>query len=159
MQRKKWILAAALAAALMMAWGQVALAGSHQDRKLKSVGQVGRLIELDDGSLWRVLNPEDQEIAYTWLPYQDISVIGGNQLLNEHTGQRIDAQKVQAPGRGRTRAAPSNPSPRPAAPGQGAEQDRGLLKKVLERLEALEAKLQVMDWRLRKLEKEALARP
>lgn len=171
MKRCKILLAASLALVIMIAWSPASFAQTSDGLKIKNVKQVGRVIELTDGSIWSITNPDDQEIAYNWLPYQDISVLNGNELRNNHTGQRIDAKMIQGASAPKAAAAPSStptysvqvegkPGPGPSAPAaRPPSVDLQLLEKILKRLDSLEAKLQVMDWRLRKIEKESMNKP
>ncbi len=167
----KLFLAASLVLVLITAWSQASFAQLGDSLKISSVKQVGRTIELTDGSIWSIENPDDQEIAYRWLPYQDISVLNGNELRNNHTGQRIDAKMVQKATATQAAAVPSStptysvqvegkPGPGPATPAaRQPAADLQLLDKILKRLDSLEAKIQVMDLRLRKIEKESLGKP
>jgi hypothetical protein len=162
---------ASLVLVLLAAWNLPAAAQVSEGHKIKKVSEVGRVIELQDGSIWSIQNPEDWEIAYRWLPFQDISVINGNELRNDHNGERVDAKMTQEPTRPKAAEAPSStptypvqvtgkPGPGPSAPAaMQPSADRKLLEKILKRLDTLDAKIQVMDWRLRKIEKEALSKP
>ncbi len=169
MKLSKWLLTVFVVFALIAAYGSVALAQTSEGHKIKKVREVGRFIELQDGSVWSILNPEDQVIAYGWLPFQNISVLNGNELRNDHNGERIDADRIQGPTMPKASAAPSStpvysekvagkPHPVQPSPRQSSA-DQKLLKKILERLDTLDAKIQVMDWRLRKIEKETLGKP
>jgi len=147
-----------------------AQAETSEGHKIKNVKESGQLIELYDGSSWQIINPEDQEIAYTWLPYQSVSVINGKVLRNDHTGQRIDAKMIQEPIRPKASvpsSTPTYPTAAGARPGSGAMApaaaqppvERKMLEQIMKRLDTLDAKMQVMDWRLRKLEKDVINRP
>ncbi|KMY68676.1 hypothetical protein AAU61_03385 [Desulfocarbo indianensis] len=147
-----------------------AQAETSEGHKIKSVKESGQLIELYDGSSWQIINPADQEIAYGWLPYQSVSVLNGKELRNDHTGQRIDAKMIQEPVRPKASAPSSTPTYPAAAAGRSgaggmataAAQppvERKMLEQIMKRLDTLDAKLQVMDWRLRKLEKDVISKP
>lgn len=165
----KWWLTAFAIAALMAASGNPALAQVSEGHKIKDVKEVGRIIELQDGSVWSIINPDDQEIAYNWLPFQNVSILNGNELRNDQTGQRIDAKMTQEPTRPKAAEAPSSTpvypqkvvgKPYPVQPAaRQPSMDQQLLQKILDRLDTLDAKIQVMDWRLRKIEKETIGKP
>lgn len=170
MRPGKWFIGAILALALVAFLGTMAMAKVSAGHKIKSVKQVGRVIELQDGSVWSIENPDDQEIAYQWLPFQDISILNGKVLRNDHTGERIDANMIQESSK--PKAADAVPSSTPVykekvagkpymvKPGEAPPSpDQKVLKEILRRLDALDAKMQVMDWRLRKLEKETMGKP
>jgi hypothetical protein len=171
MRLTRLFITACLALALVAALITTAAAEVSEGHKIKKVKQVGRIIELQDGSVWSIQNPDDQDIAYRWLPFQDISILNGKELRNDHTGERIDAKMTQEPTRPKAAAAPSSTptypvkvegklGPGPSAPAaQRPSVDQQLLEKILKRLDALDAKIQVMDWRLRKMEKENLSKP
>jgi hypothetical protein len=164
-------LVAAVAAALCLALP--AAAETEEGFKIKAVREVGYKIELNDGSVWKVPNPADQEIAYNWLPYQDVAIIDGKTLLNEHRGERIDAEMTQPPvsaaggAAGAASATPQYPASSaaagaaaaPAAPAAVPPKLEKKLDTILDRLESLDAKIQVMDWRLRQLESERMVKP
>jgi hypothetical protein len=167
-------LIAALAATLCLALP--AAAKTEEGFKIKAVREVGYKIELNDGSVWKVPNPADQEIAYNWLPYQDVAIIDGKTLLNEHRGERIDAEMTQPPvsaggaagaSAGAASATPQYPASAasagaaaaPAAPAAVPPKLEKKLDTILDRLESLDAKIQVMDWRLRQLESERMVKP
>ena len=167
----KFFVMASLVLALLAAWSPMAGAQVSEGHKIKRVKEVGRVIELQDGSIWSIQNPDDQEIAYRWLPFQDISVLNGNELRNDHNGERVDAKRLQEPTQPKASEVPSStptypvqvagkPGPGPSAPAAVQPSvNRQLLEKILKRLDTLDAKIQVMDWRLRKMEKETLNKP
>jgi hypothetical protein len=171
--RLHWLYMAAVAAAAVCL-ALPAAAENQEGFKVKAVREVGYQIALSDGSVWKVPNPDDQEIAYNWLPYQDILIEDGNTLINAHRGERVYAEMVQPPVSAEGTAAPSAtpqysassaasggqaapaPAPAPAAVPPELEQK---LDRILDRLEALDGKIQVMDWRLRQLESEGMVKP
>jgi hypothetical protein len=170
MKPGKWFISAIMILVLVSAMGTLALADVSEGHKLKKVKQVGRVVELQDGSVWSILNPDDQEIAYRWLPFQNISVLNGNELRNDHTGERIDAKLLQEATK--PKAADAVPSSTPVYSANAAGKpgmtkpaqaqsstDQKILKEILRRLDTLDAKIQVMDWRLRKIEKETMGKP
>jgi hypothetical protein len=170
MKPGKWFISAITILALAAFFGTAAMAEVSEGHKIKSVKQVGRVIELQDGSEWSIENPDDQEIAYQWLPFQDISILKGNVLRNDHTGERIDAKMLQEATK--PKAADAKPSSTPVysekvvgkpymvKPGEAPPPaDQKILKEILRRLDTLDAKIQVMDWRLRKIEKESMRKP
>ncbi len=127
---------------------------------LRSVSDVGKVIELTDGSVWKVENPSDWPIAYNWLPGQKIGIRGEGELVNLQRGEWVDATMTTPPGQ----APPPEGSgtPTAAAVRAPARPDQALVNKldqILKRLEAVEARVQVMDWRLRQLEREVPTGP
>jgi hypothetical protein len=156
---------------LLASWSPIDAAQVSEGHKIRKVSEVGRIIELHDGSIWSIENPADQDIAYQWLPFQDISIIDGKELRNDHNGERVDAKMTQGPSRPKAAVAPSatptypvqvtgKPGPGPSAPApMQPSMNRQLLEKILKRLDTLDAKIQVMDWRLRKIEKESINKP
>ena len=163
-----WLIRAVMIIALVTASSTMAFAQVSEGHKIMKVKEVGKIVELQDGSLWSIENPADWDIAYSWLPFQNISILNGNELRNDHTGERIDAKMTQGPTKPKSSAVPSStpvysqkvagkPHPVQPAPAQPSV-DQELLKKILKRLDSLDAKIQVMDWRLRKIEKESLGK-
>lgn len=171
MKTTRLFIMASLVLALLTSWSPLAAAQVSEGHKIKKVSEVGRIIELQDGSIWNIENPEDQDIAYGWLPFQNISIIDGKELRNDHSGERVDAKMTQEPSRPKAAEAPSStptypvqvagkPGPGPSAPApMQPSVDRQLLENILKRLDTLDAKIQVMDLRLRKIEKESMNKP
>jgi hypothetical protein len=52
----------------------------------------GRLIRLEDGSLWEV-DPIDTVTSSIWLPVSDI-IICGNRLINEDDNETVHARRL-----------------------------------------------------------------
>ena len=60
---------------------------------IESVLADGRLIRLEDGSLWQV-DEIDMVTSSIWLPVSDI-VICGNKLINEDDNESVRARRVR----------------------------------------------------------------
>jgi hypothetical protein len=155
--------------AILAIMGTSALADVSEGHKIRKVKEAGQLIILQDGSEWRVQNPADWDIAYNWLPFQDISILNGNEFRNDHNGERIDVKRLKEASLPKSSlTAPSSTpvysekvagKPYMVKPSPQEAENKKLLNKILERLDTLDAKMQVMDWRLRKIEKESLGKP
>ncbi len=170
--RIRAIMAAVLGAALILASG-LAWAGLEQGHSVKAVKFAGAEVHLEDGSIWKVPNRSDWEISYNWLPGQPIAIRDGKSLVNLNSGEEVDVKRVKGPGQ---------PEPTPAAAGGPVKvptvTSKGVVTKLetpakapatapaaaqvsnLEkRMDSLEDKLQVLDWRLRRIEEALQAKP
>lgn len=168
------MMVAVLGVALILASG-LAWAGLEQGHSVKTVKFAGAEVHLEDGSIWKVPNRSDWEISYTWLPGQPIAIRDGKSLVNLNSGEEVDVKKVKGPGQ---------PEPAPAAAGGPVKvptvTSKGVVTKLetpapakapaaaaaatqvsnLEkRMDSLEDKLQVLDWRLRRIEEALQAKP
>lgn len=165
------MLAAVLGTALILASGPT-WAGLEQGHSVKTVKFAGAEVHLEDGSIWKVPNRSDWEITYNWLPGQPVGIRDGKSLVNLNSGDEVDVKRVKGPGQ--PAPAPGTASgpvkvptvtskgvvnkletPAPAAAAAAAAQVSTLEK----RLESLEDKLQVLDWRLRRIEEALQAKP
>lgn len=149
-------------AALLLSAAMAQAANLKEGFVLKSVSEVGKVVELTDGSVWSVDNPADWPVAYNWLPGQKIGIRDGNELVNLHRGEWVDATMTTQPGR----PTPQGEAAGPAAPGARAQApappNPELMRKldlILKRLDTMDAKIQVMDWRVRQLEREVPGGP
>ena len=164
------MLAAVLGTALILA-SSLAWAGLEQGHSVKTVKFAGAEVHLEDGSIWKVPNRTDWEITYNWLPGQPLGIRDGKSLVNLNTGEEVDVKRVKGPGQpAPAPGAASGPvkvptvtskgvvskleTPAPA-PSAAAAQVSTLEK----RLDSLEDKLQVLDWRLRRIEEALQVKP
>ena len=60
---------------------------------IEAVLDDGRLIKLEDGSLWQV-DPIDRVTSSIWLPISDI-IICGNRLINEDDNETVHARRLR----------------------------------------------------------------
>jgi hypothetical protein len=60
---------------------------------IEAVLDDGRLIRLEDGSLWQV-DPIDTITSSIWLPVSNI-IICGNRLVNEDDDETVHARRVR----------------------------------------------------------------
>jgi hypothetical protein len=60
---------------------------------IEAVLDEGRLIRLEDGSLWQV-DPVDTVTSSIWLPVSDI-IICGNRLINEDDHETVHARRLR----------------------------------------------------------------
>jgi hypothetical protein len=65
----------------------------EQGHWIESVIDDGRLIRLEDGSLWQV-DPFDVLTSTLWLPVSDI-VICGNRLINVDDDESVHARRLR----------------------------------------------------------------
>ena len=142
--------------ASLLAWPLVTEA---KTLRVKKVIDVGEKIELDNGAVYAVYDPSEQDVIYHWLPFQEVKLLeGGKTMLNVEYGQQVTVSLLSGP------KAPTGGASRGRDPYAGkyrslSPREAGMLEKILKRLENMEARLQVMDWRLRRLENEAMVRP
>lgn len=135
------------------------LAAEAKTLRIKKVIDVGEKVELDNGAVYSVDDPAEQDVVYHWLPFQEVKLLeGGKTMFNVDYSQKIYVSLVSGP------KAPSSGAARGRDPHAGkyrslSPQEAGMLQKILKRLENMEARLQVMDWRLRRLENETMVRP
>ena len=175
--RFRAMFAAALGMALILAaslaWAK--LEGGHT---VKTVKFAGAEVHLEDGSIWKVPNRTDWEITYNWLPGQPLGIRDGKSLVNLNTGEEVDVKKVKGPGAPESAPAPgaaSGPVKVPTVTSRGvvtkletpaaaqspaaAAATSAQVSNMEKRLDSLEDKLQVLDWRLRQIEEALKARP
>jgi hypothetical protein len=60
---------------------------------IQSVLDSGRVIRLEDGSLWQV-DSIDRITSSIWLPVSNI-IICGNRLINEDDKEAVNAQRIR----------------------------------------------------------------
>jgi hypothetical protein len=97
-ERMSWLAVAgrliALVAMLTLAETDTANAQNCEDGHwIDAVLDDGRLIRLEDGSLWEV-DPIDTVTSSIWLPVSDI-IICGNRLINEDDNETIHARRLR----------------------------------------------------------------
>ncbi|MFZ5586486.1 MAG: hypothetical protein ACOZHQ_11195 [Thermodesulfobacteriota bacterium] len=152
-------------AALLLA-GVPAGAALEEGHSIAKVKFAGAEVHLEDGSVWKVPNRADWETTYNWLPGQPVAVRDGKALLNLNTGDEVDVKRIKAAapkaatpdkpaGQALAKPGTAPAAPRAAAPAVAP----AALGNLERRVEALEDKLQVMDWRLRRIEDLLKARP
>ena len=84
-----------LAAAAAPAMAQTA-APVPREVIIKDISKAGAVIDLMDGSQWRINDIGDQKIVYdTWLPAQSVIVEPGNMLRNIYTGEEVQAVRLK----------------------------------------------------------------
>lgn len=143
-------------AALIMLAGS-AWAALEEGHSIAKVKYAGAEIHLEDGSIWKVPNRADWDATYNWLPGQPVAVRDGKSLVNINTGEEIDVKRIKA-GAAPKAATPAKTvartggaaAPRAAAPAPAVAP--AAMTGLEKRVEALEDKLQVLDWRLRRIE-------
>jgi hypothetical protein len=54
----------------------------------------GRLIRLEDGSLWQVAS-HDRVTAALWLPVTDVIVCDDSRIINEDDNEAVDARRIR----------------------------------------------------------------
>ena len=169
MHRLYIALLSCLAALTIMA--APALAALEQGHHIAQVKFAGAEIHLEDGSVWKVPSRSDWDTTYNWLPGQPMAVRDGKSLVNINTGEEIDVKRIKAPSApkaaeqdkaaaqaqalARTGGPAAAPRTAPPAPAVAPAAIGGLEKRV----DALEDKLQVLDWRLRRIEDLLKTRP
>lgn len=141
------------------------LAGSawaklEEGHTIAKVTFAGAEVHLEDGSIWKVPNRADWDITYNWLPGQPVAVRDGKALLNLNTGDEVDVKRFKGPTtpKAADQAKPMAKAGGPAAP-RAAAPAPAEVGKLERRVEALEDKLQVLDWRLRRIEDLLKAKP
>ena len=170
--RFKTMFAVALGTSLFLASSlasSLAWAGLEQGHSVKTVKFAGAEIHLEDGSIWKVPSRSDWEITYNWLPGQPLAIRDGKSLVNLNSGEEIDVQRVKGPGQpAPAPGAASGPvkvptvtsrgvvtkleTPAPAQSSAAAAAAAAKVSTLEKRTESLEDKLQVLDWRLRRIE-------
>lgn len=130
--------------------------------RIDSISQVGAKVTLNDGSVWRIPNMEDQQVVYkNWLPTQPVTLREGA-LVNLQTGDIIDAANLTKAAHApvppppapfsQTAVQPAAPAPVPPAAVTGLETR---LDRLDDKLEDLVVRLQALELRLQRLERMA----
>ena len=73
--------------------GRVGSAGCEAGHWIESVAAEGRIIKLEDGSIWEV-DAVDVVYSMIWLPITDI-VICGDKLINTDDDETVSAQRIR----------------------------------------------------------------
>ena len=97
-ERVRWSARSALLASLVAVamLAQLSRANSQtceDGHWIESVLDNGRLIRLEDGSLWQV-NAIDTITSSIWLPISNI-IICGNRLINEDDNEAVGARRIR----------------------------------------------------------------
>jgi hypothetical protein len=93
-ERMSWLALIALVAILSLAATDRASAQICEDGHwIDAVLNDGRLIRLEDGSLWQV-DSIDTVTSSIWLPVSDI-IICGNRLINEDDNETVHARRLR----------------------------------------------------------------
>ena len=151
-----------LAAASAPAMAQTA-APVPREVIIKDISKAGAVIDLMDGSQWRINDIGDQKIVYdTWLPAQSVIVEPGNMLRNIYTGEEVQAVRLKKatklPSPPKTAAAPAQPGAPAAAPtGASAAppspQLDAKIDKLISLVQELDLKIRLLDARVTNLER------
>jgi hypothetical protein len=87
------LLMAAVAGGLFVYSASAAAQTCEDGHWIESVIDDGRLIRLEDGSLWQV-NPIDTITSSIWLPVSNIIICGGR-LINEDDNEAVNARRIR----------------------------------------------------------------
>lgn len=157
---------AGLTACLVMAAAALA-APAERNARILETQELGAKVVLTDKSVWKVPNPDDQDIAYNWLPMQKILIKGEKMFINLHTGERIDVEMIkaaapsQAQKNNKANLVPVGSMPTqaaPVAPAFTAEMDRRL-NSLERKLEDINVRLKMMELKIMRLERAAGVTP
>jgi hypothetical protein len=86
-------LSALVAIAMLASFGGAQGQTCEDGHWIEAVLDDGRLIRLEDGSLWRV-GPIDTVTSSIWLPVSNI-IICGNRLINEDDNETVHARRLR----------------------------------------------------------------
>ncbi len=64
-----------------------------EEHFIRKVSNHGRLIELEDGSLWQVRSA-DSARSSLWLQFAEVAVCGG-MITNEDTGEELRGDRIR----------------------------------------------------------------
>ena len=94
--RRRKTLSAALVClveiAVLATFGMAAAQTCDEGIWIDSVLDDGRLIRLEDGTLWEV-SPLDIITSSLWLPFSDM-IVCGNRLINEDDNEAVQCSKI-----------------------------------------------------------------
>ncbi len=135
-------------------------AGKQTLLRITEIRDLGRLVTLQDGSIWKVTDSDDQDKVYrNWLVAQEVVVKGLKTLVNLHTGDQIEARRIQAPTREVVPGALPAPAPQRSAalpPARTIAPQLGKIRARLDEmargLEGLNLRLNALEMRMRQLE-------
>lgn len=73
--------------------------GSGDEHWIDSVSDGGRIIILEDGSVWEV-SPVDQVTSSIWLPVSDVVVVASSgfypyRIINKDDGESVEARRLR----------------------------------------------------------------
>lgn len=150
-----------------------ASAALEEGHRIAKVSYAGAEVHLEDGSIWKVPNRVDWDTTYNWLPGQPVAIRDGNKLLNINSGEEVDVKRFKGPSAPKAaeqdkaaamaKAMNKGPAPAPRAMAPAPAPAPGVAPATVEKLEkrvdVLEDKLQIIDWRLRRIEDLLKAKP
>jgi hypothetical protein len=87
-----WLLLVATGTGMLSSLS-VAQANCEDGHWIEAVLDDGRLVKLEDGSLWEV-DPTDTVTTSIWLPISDI-IVCGNRLVNEDDNETVHARRLR----------------------------------------------------------------
>ncbi|MFH1058607.1 MAG: hypothetical protein V1797_08015 [Pseudomonadota bacterium] len=139
-------------------------AALEEGHRITKVSYAGAEVHLEDGSIWKVPNRVDWDTTYNWLPGQPVAIRDGNKLLNVNSGEEVDVKRFKGPSapkaaeqdkaaaQAKAMTKSAAPAPRAAAPAPAPGVAPAAMEKMEKRVDVLEDKLQIIDWRLRRIE-------
>jgi len=135
---------------------QPALAELVEGYYVKSVKDLGEKLILSDDSEWDIPGPDDRDLVYNWLPGQTVAIRDGKVLINTIRGDQVDGEQTKGPAP-KAAAATAAPTPtggsfRPASPASPSPAMKDELIRIHQRLDGMDNKLRILDWRMRQLE-------
>lgn len=144
---------------------QAAAAPVPREVIIKDISKAGAVIDLMDGSQWRINDIDEQKTVYeSWLPAQTVIVEPGNRLRNIYTGEEVQAVRLKKatklPSPDKTAAAPARPGGQAAAPAAPpavaaplSPQLEAKIDKLISLVQELDLKVRLLDARVTNLER------
>ena len=127
---------------------------------IKDISKAGAIIDLMDGSQWRINDIDDQKTVYdSWLPAQTVLVEPGNKLRNIYTGEEVQAIRMKKatrlPSPQKSAAAPAaqGSAAAPAAAAPASPQLEAKIDKLIGLVQELDLKIRLLDTRVTNLER------
>ncbi|MCB2189504.1 MAG: hypothetical protein KQJ78_24055 [Deltaproteobacteria bacterium] len=143
-----------------------------QKEVIKKVSENGTVVILMSGAEYKVLEYTDQDVAYNWLPGQEVKLRdSGREMYNVNSGERVGVKQTKAPEAPSTADAAAASGAAPPREGSssagsfsysnksGEPSVEARLRTLERKLEDVNVKLKVMELKMMRLERMAGVSP